>query len=434
MLLIVCDYGWEYQKDFGIVETNRMVDFLSILHVNQNSTWEQLTTNVNRCFEKQCPVNLQDDACNSCESISVYEYGDTAWSMDRYPDVNFAEVVSEQLHPVIIRMKGASEGCLHDLAYTTLTPVSSLEECIRMDCEFQSYQEKRLMLTVNEEMEGKYFTACLSHWIKMSETRNEVGCQIIKFEPDCNSDIMNLTNILLTKGILQKSVRKRLNERFILILNIDFMESEDLTSLIFDWLTYDPCRTKMHNTISNGYNNNNNNNNNNSQDQDNCFLNKDVIILAYATKQRVATLPQQTYRIFKIIDLPPILPGLVQSWLRQKIVDYTPHQARDAYMAETVQWLSSVYENLQKNANILQLTHKMPDISVYLSAPLSSTAELYEWIRHLWSEEIVKCVEETIRSRSNAATPSQQQTLVKAAITTLTDNCLTPGCPFELGL
>lgn len=56
------------------------------------------------------------------------------------------------------------------------------------------------MLTVDEEMEGKYFTACLSHWIKMSETRNEVGCQIIKFEPDCNNDIMNLTNILLTKG------------------------------------------------------------------------------------------------------------------------------------------------------------------------------------------------------------------------------------------
>ena len=69
-------------------------------------------------------------------------------------------------------------------------------------------------------------------------------------------------------------MRKRLKERFILILNIDFMENEDLTSLIFDWLTYDPERTKIHNL--NGYN----------SDEENCFLNKDVIILAYATNQK----------------------------------------------------------------------------------------------------------------------------------------------------
>ena len=42
------------------METNRLVDFLSVVDVNHTSTWERLTANVNKAFEKHCPVNLLD--------------------------------------------------------------------------------------------------------------------------------------------------------------------------------------------------------------------------------------------------------------------------------------------------------------------------------------------------------------------------------------
>ena len=39
---------------------------------------------------------------------------------------------------------------------------------------------------------------------------------------------------------------------------------------------------------------------------------------------RVQDLSQSTYRLFKVITLPSILPGLVHRWLCQKLIEYTP--------------------------------------------------------------------------------------------------------------
>ena len=48
--------------------------------------------------------------------------------------------VTKVFHPLV----GASDGLLHNLAYTTLTPVSCLEECIRMVRKFTSLTARKL--------------------------------------------------------------------------------------------------------------------------------------------------------------------------------------------------------------------------------------------------------------------------------------------------
>ena len=47
--------------DFGMSETNRQTDFLSIININSCYSWENLTRLIDQTFEKECLVLLNDE-------------------------------------------------------------------------------------------------------------------------------------------------------------------------------------------------------------------------------------------------------------------------------------------------------------------------------------------------------------------------------------
>ncbi|XP_057296028.1 uncharacterized protein LOC130624973 isoform X2 [Hydractinia symbiolongicarpus] len=397
MLVVVCAYGSELRQD-----AEEEMDFLSLIHVTLSCSWYELTCLINEAFEKESLVRMNEDEDPSSDSIASYEYNNVLWTMLDYPTVSLYNMLS--LAPtshVIIRIKGIVENCFDDLSYSTMISNQALEESIRI-----IYQEKKLMLTVNEEREGEHFTSCISQWIQRKEEQKDIRCNVIKVNHAENRNVSNLINTLRRYGILQDTEQEDLKERFILILNVDYMEREGFTSVVLDLLTHSP--EKKTSLSVNGYH----------EEECHC-LHKDVFVMAYVTSDRVNTLTQSSYRLFKIISLPLLLPGLVHRWLREKIIQHSAKTADKMEMNDTVKWLSNVYHSLHKSFFKIELAHKLPDISVYIDAPISDRAELLEWTKQLWTESIVPCVEDSVRKRTGGVAGSQQQILIKATLKTL---------------
>ena len=54
------------------------------------------------------------------------------------------------------------------------------------------------------------------------------------------------------------------------------------------------------------------------------------------------------------------------------------------------------------------------------------------WIKVLWSEKIIPCVEESVRQRTVAATETQRDMLIKATLKALFEKSIRAGCPVDL--
>jgi len=426
LLVVICNYGWEFNNDFGIAETNRLTTYLDILYINYSSTWSELTELINMTFDRECEKYMSGEEGIHSSCICSYEYQGESWTSLQYPHLPLETLLennNDDENIVSVRLKGNNSGDLDNLSYSTLMSIATIEECLRI-----IEQEKKLMTVIDGAFEGKHFTSSLTYWLKTKVEKENESFTVVKVEPTENLDVFNLANTLLTKGVLSNSAQNDdSSEKFILILDIDFMETEGFTPLIFDWLIRGSERMKK-NQLHNGYHGQNKPMNG----EDNFYLNNNTIVMAYVTKKRVPYLTQSTYRLFKIITLPPLLHALLNRWLSQKLLQYSPQMISETMMFSTIRWLSNVYQNLQKSFTKIDLADHLPDIDLYLHAPIYDTNKLMGWIKTFWTKHIALTVEESVLHRTVAATQQQRDSLIKATLKALFEKVIRPGCPVSL--
>ncbi|XP_065640793.1 uncharacterized protein LOC100200864 isoform X3 [Hydra vulgaris] len=369
-LLVESDYGWRFNQDGFFSETSYCVEFISLLHINPLISWEDLSNLINKTFEKE-----------------------------------FASKFFQN--------KGFAEKSLFSLAFSSMMCISSLEEVNRIIT-----QENRLMFTVNDIIEGRYFVACLANWFQKTEELKNT-CTILVIDEGDN--LLELTKKLSNCGAIHIVNKKPVNEKFIITLNIDYIDKAGFTTLVFDWM----------NLVQIG--NINRRIAHHSADGELC-LHKDAIVLAYASNSKVISPGQWTYRLFKLISLPSLLPAFLHKWLCQNIALFSSQYISQNGMLEKIRWLTDVYQNLRKTFNKIELISKLPDVRIYLSAPLDNDEQLLIWLKDLWIAKITPCVEDSVMYRSSSATENQQNVLVAATLKALFEKAIRPGCPFNFDI
>ncbi|XP_065640792.1 uncharacterized protein LOC100200864 isoform X2 [Hydra vulgaris] len=413
-LLVESDYGWRFNQ-----ETSYCVEFISLLHINPLISWEDLSNLINKTFEKEFASKFFQNKGLNFKCILLYKIGDFEWRPECCPPKEtVADVLQQQnnnhaLDTIKIQIKGFAEKSLFSLAFSSMMCISSLEEVNRIIT-----QENRLMFTVNDIIEGRYFVACLANWFQKTEELKNT-CTILVIDEGDN--LLELTKKLSNCGAIHIVNKKPVNEKFIITLNIDYIDKAGFTTLVFDWM----------NLVQIG--NINRRIAHHSADGELC-LHKDAIVLAYASNSKVISPGQWTYRLFKLISLPSLLPAFLHKWLCQNIALFSSQYISQNGMLEKIRWLTDVYQNLRKTFNKIELISKLPDVRIYLSAPLDNDEQLLIWLKDLWIAKITPCVEDSVMYRSSSATENQQNVLVAATLKALFEKAIRPGCPFNFDI
>jgi len=226
--------------------------------------------------------------------------------------------------------------------------------------------------------------------------------------------------LLKEYGALIESNGDKLNCSTIVLIDVDFVISRKLSSDIFVWLGKRGADQSFY--IPNGM----------GVDTQQYFLQSDVIVLAYATRPCMDQISQAIRRLFKLIDLPVTMPFLLQRWLRQKAVrnNYISHKFKE--IENWSSWISDVYRRSRKDLEKLNIKLEMPDLGLFLTAPVEKTENLKSWAEDLWLRHFLPQIESSVEEQVADASNGQQDLLIQVAFRAFLEGAFLPGCPCRL--
>ncbi|XP_065064098.1 uncharacterized protein LOC135690463 [Rhopilema esculentum] len=147
---------------------------------------------------------------------------------------------------------------------------------------------------------------------------------------------------------------------------------------------------------------------------------------------------QGIHRFFKLIDLPPTMPVLLQRWLRQKATRNSESRLNFREIDNWSSWISDVYRRSRIDLEKLDIKLDMPDcryyLGLFLSAPFSDSAGLKSWAEDLWLHHFLPQVESSVEEQVAEATNTQQDLLIQVALNAFLEGAFLPGCPCKLDI
>eukprot|EP00112_Aurelia_sp_Birch-Aquarium-sp1_P017853 Seg418.11 transcript_id=Seg418.11/GoldUCD/mRNA.D3Y31 product="Cortactin-binding protein 2" protein_id=Seg418.11/GoldUCD/D3Y31 len=141
---------------------------------------------------------------------------------------------------------------------------------------------------------------------------------------------------------------------------------------------------------------------------------------------------QGMHRYFKIIDLPSTMPYLLQRWLRQKATKSSETNLSLRELDNWISWISDVYKRTRVDLEKLDIKLDMPDIGLFLSAPIDELKSLRSWAESLWLNHFQPQVESSVEEQVAEASNNQQELLIQVALKAFLEGAFLPGCPCRL--
>eukprot|EP00794_Sanderia_malayensis_P006059 gene6059-6761_t len=420
---VVNNFGWEYTKEEGLHQSRRVVDFLGQVTMFQNSSWGVLTESINKLFVENFPSRIWQDQNRQNSGLtlsSIKQYGllDAIWTHDYYP-IGFKPwelCINRREMILTVWLKDENTANLDSLAYSTATPIYELKEYCRL---IQKY--KNILLVADDCLEAKHFVSCLSNWLKLTDENKQRRSIVTSIEESEITNEKDLISRLLDQGVLIKSgAAKKTLQSTIVLIDVDFVTANHFSSdilLLFDKRGPTANFSNELDVNSTEYS-----------------IHEDVIVLAYASRSSTSNFQQGIYKVFKVVELPPAMPLLLQRWLRQKAYLYTKSELDVKELEDWVRWISDVYRRTSTDLERLDIELELLDIGLFLSAPTDDPYKLKNWAEELWTHHFYRIIERSIKAQVVEASKSQQDLLMQVALKTFFENALLPGCPARLDI
>jgi len=424
LIAVGTGYGWEFSTEDGLAMSNSILDYIGEIQITQSTDWIKLTNNVKKLFVEKSPMrNRTDfdktDTDHPYSSIHRFELGSIAWTTTGYPAgiSPWSSITASKGTKVLtIRLKDESTTTTFDsVAYSTSVPCASLQEYCRL---IKRY--KNVLFLADEILEAKHFISCFSNWLKIVDESRGGTSYVASVEENEICSAQEFVKLLKEYGALIESNGDKLNCSTIVLIDVDFVISRKLSSDIFVWLGKRGADQSFY--IPNGM----------GVDTQQYFLQSDVIVLAYATRPCMDQISQAIRRLFKLIDLPVTMPFLLQRWLRQKAVrnNYISHKFKE--IENWSSWISDVYRRSRKDLEKLNIKLEMPDLGLFLTAPVEKTENLKSWAEDLWLRHFLPQIESSVEEQVADASNGQQDLLIQVAFRAFLEGAFLPGCPCRL--
>ncbi|XP_065070067.1 cortactin-binding protein 2-like [Rhopilema esculentum] len=425
LIAVAAGYGWGFSDADGLVMSDSILDFIGELRLQNESEWISVTEAVKKFFLDKVPWRTSrglstSNAAIFQSSVSRFELGSVAWTPTGFPAgiTPWTAAWQDRSKPYLtIRLKDETTSTFDSVAYSTSLENTSLQEYCRLIKRYRN-----VLFMTDNTIEAKHFISCFSHWLKtMDEIRGKTSF-IASVEENEICTAQELVKLLREYGALVEVNRERPKCSTIILIDVDFILNRKLPSDVFVWLGKRGTEEPFY--LSNGI----------GVNSQLYYLQNDVIVLAYATKTSMDRFGQGIHRFFKLIDLPPTMPVLLQRWLRQKATRNSESRLNFREIDNWSSWISDVYRRSRIDLEKLDIKLDMPDLGLFLSAPFSDSAGLKSWAEDLWLHHFLPQVESSVEELVAEATNTQQDLLIQVALNAFLKGAFLPGCPCKLDI
>eukprot|EP00112_Aurelia_sp_Birch-Aquarium-sp1_P006048 Seg1675.11 transcript_id=Seg1675.11/GoldUCD/mRNA.D3Y31 product="CTTNBP2 N-terminal-like protein" protein_id=Seg1675.11/GoldUCD/D3Y31 len=425
LVVVATGYGWEYTNDDGLIQSNSVNDILGEMTLFPDSDWPTITENAKKMFLEKAPARMSKDLdVNgpglSRNSILRFELGTIAWTATGFPSgiTPWSEASgNEDGEKMLLKVRLGDETAtsFDSVAFSTAVPIGSLQEYCRLIKKYRN-----ILFLTDDELEAKHFISCFSNWLKIIDITKGKTNFVASVEENEICSPQELTRVLVDNGAMVIGQREKPTISTIVLIDVDFVISRRFSSDIFSWLGKRGMEESFY--LANGCGIN-------SQLH---YLQSNVIVLAYATRSSLNHISQGMHRYFKIIDLPSTMPYLLQRWLRQKATKSSETNLSLRELDNWISWISDVYKRTRVDLEKLDIKLDMPDIGLFLSAPIDELKSLRSWAESLWLNHFQPQVESSVEEQVAEASNNQQELLIQVALKAFLEGAFLPGCPCRL--
>ncbi|XP_069484046.1 cortactin-binding protein 2 [Ambystoma mexicanum] len=368
------------------------------------------------------------------DSVASVKLGNVSWTPGQiFTNSPWEILKNSSAEHITVELLGPEDGCLHNVAYASMIPLQTLQNCLRLVEQYHN-----VIFHGPEASLQEYIAQQLALCMKQRHVAMGFACEIVTLDVDAEFSKEQLAELFISSECLIPIMRPPpANRKTIVIL--ESLEKTSLSELLGDFLESlenrgpaNLCSFQRANGSPDAY-----------YFHENCYL---MGTIAKARLQGSDLLVQQHFRWVQLRwDGEPI-HGLLKRFLRRKAINKfkgkTPPPCDP--VCKNIDWICTVWHQLNTCLSRLGTPEALIGPKYFFSCPVvpGNAQSIVKWMSKLWNAVIAPRVQEAIFSRASVKrlspvgnrvgrkSPSQgQQAVVKAALSILLNKAVLHGCP-----